>query len=543
VLAGALGTALALGAVRLAGVAGGVGASRVLATLGICVALAVVGAAAARIGAGLAAFRGSVGDARRSVRRVGKPLWQRLYLDLLCLLVAGLVYWLTARTGFSAVVSPDSNPTLSLSIYMFLAPALLWIGAALLLVRLQGRLVAWTAERAARGPATGAGGFLLASAGRRGTALNRGLIVLGLLLAFGVNVAVFTATYDQQARVDAQLTLGADVVATAPPGAVAKNGLVRRVAATAGAAGVSAVDHSYAYVGPDLQDIFGIDPVTLTRGTSLRDSYFLGGSAAQMLGRLRATPDGVLVSKETITDYSLNPGDLLRLRVLDHRSGAFRIAPFHVVGVVQEFPAAPRDSFMVANLSYLQRVSHDPGPNILLVRAGGDPTALARRVATATSRYGTTVKDIRRQTVETASSITTVDLRGISRIEEAFVLVLAAAAMALYVSVALAERRHELATMSALGASLSRTAAFLWSEAALVLAFSLALAAVLGWLLAEMLVAMLQHVFDPPPDRLAIPWAFLAGLGGAALAGGLIAAALAALQIRRMPLGAILREQ
>ena len=542
VLAGALGTALALGAVRLAGVAGGVGASRVLATLGICVALAVVGAAAARIGAGLAAFRGSVGDARRSVRRVGKPLWQRLYLDLLCLLVAGLVYWLTARTGFSAVVSPDSNPTLSLSIYMFLAPALLWIGAALLLVRLQGRLVAWTAERAARGPATGAGGFLLASAGRRGTALNRGLIVLGLLLAFGVNVAVFTATYDQQARVDAQLTLGADVVATAPPGAVAKNGLVRR-AATAGAAGVSAVDHSYAYVGPDLQDIFGIDPVTLTRGTSLRDSYFLGGSAAQMLGRLRATPDGVLVSKETITDYSLNPGDLLRLRVLDHRSGAFRIAPFHVVGVVQEFPAAPRDSFMVANLSYLQRVSHDPGPNILLVRAGGDLTALARRVATATSRYGTTVKDIRRQTVETASSITTVDLRGISRIEEAFVLVLTAAAMALYVSVALAERRHELATMSALGASLSRTAAFLWSEAALVLAFSLALAAVLGWLLAEMLVAMLQHVFDPPPDRLAIPWAFLAGLGGAALAGGLIAAALAALQIRRMPLGAILREQ
>jgi putative ABC transport system permease protein len=115
--------------------------------------------------------------------------------------------------------------------------------------------------------------------------------------------------------------------------------------------------------------------------------------------------------------------------------------------------------------------------------------------------------------------------------------------MALYVAVALAERRQELATMSALGASLRRAAAFLWSEAALVLVFSLALAALLGWLLAEMLVAMLQHVFDPPPDHLAVPWAFLLGLGGAALAGGLIAAALAALEIRRLPLGAILREQ
>ena len=47
-----------------------------------------------------------------------------------------------------------------------------------------------------------------------------------------------------------------------------------------------------------------------------------------------------------------------------------------------------------------------------------------------------------------------------------------------------------------------------------MLAAALALAALLGWLLAEMLVAMLQHVFDPPPDHLAVPWAFLGGLAG-----------------------------
>ena len=69
---------------------------------------------------------------------------------------------------------------------------------------------------------------------------------------------------------------------------------------------------------------FGIDPATLTRGTSLRDSYFVGGSADQMLQRLRTTRDGILVSKETITDYSLNLGDLLRLRVLDHAADRIR---------------------------------------------------------------------------------------------------------------------------------------------------------------------------------------------------------------------------
>jgi putative ABC transport system permease protein len=69
------------------------------------------------------------------------------------------------------------------------------------------------------------------------------------------------------------------------------------------------------------------------------------------------------------------------------------------------------------------------------------------------------------------------------------------------------------------------------------------LAAGLGWLLSKMLVAMLQHVFDPPPDALAIPWGFLAGLGGAALVATVLATALAARELRALPLGQVLREQ
>lgn len=542
-LAGVVGTGAAILAVHLAGSAGSTGIGRVLATFGICVALAFLGALTARVGASSTIFRRSVIEARRSVEREVKPLWQRLYIDLAALAVAGLIYWLTSRTGFSAVVNPDSNPTLSLSAYMFFAPALLWLGAALLLVRLRGRALAWLAARATGSRASSWRGFLLASAGRRGGALNRGLLVLGLLLAFGVNLGLFTATYDQQARVDAQLTLGADVVVSAPPGTITKRSLIGLIAGEPGVAGASGVDHSYAYVGPDLQDTFGVDPRTLTRGTSLRDSYFLGGSAAQMLARLRSTRDGVLVSKETITDYSLRTGDLLKLRVLDRTSGRFRVIPFHVVGVVQEFPSAPRDSFMVTNLAYLQRATHDPGPNVVFVKAADDPVALAHRLAVTTRRDGTLVKNIRQQTAQTVSSITTVDLSGISRIEEGFALALAAAAMGLFVAVGLTERRQEFATMAAVGASLRQIAAFLWSEAALVVVAALALAGLLGWLLAEMLVAMLQHVFDPPPDHLAAPWGFLAGLASAAIVGTLAAAALAALGIRRLSLGAILREE
>ena len=150
VVAGLLGAGVALAAVQLL-VAGGAQLTlgRSLLVVGVCVLLAIAGAAAARVGASVSALRGSVAEGRRTAQREKRPLWQRLYVDVVCLGVSGLIYWLTAKTGFSAVVNPDSNPTLSLSVYMFFAPALLWLGATLLLVRLRGRMLAWAARRAA----------------------------------------------------------------------------------------------------------------------------------------------------------------------------------------------------------------------------------------------------------------------------------------------------------------------------------------------------------------------------------------------------------
>jgi putative ABC transport system permease protein len=541
-VAGIAGSALGFGAVQLL-VSGGAQLTfwRGLATVLAAVAMAIAGSAVARLASTREALSAEVTEARRPSERLRTPAWRRYYLDLVALALSGLIYWLTIRTGFSAVINPDSNPTLSLSVYMFFGPALLWIGATLLLVRLRGRFMSALARRAAGRPDS-LGSLVVSSLGRRAAAVNRGLVVVGLLLAFAVSLSVFTATYNQQAKVDAQLTLGADVTVTAPPGVASSADLPGRVAAVPGVRATTPVNHSYAYVGPDLQDTFGIDPAKFRDATSLRDSYFLGGGADQMMSRLASTPDGILVSLETINDYSLRPGDLLRLRVLDQSTGRFRVAPFHVIGTVQEFPSAPRDSFMVANLSYLDKLTHS-GPNVILAKTTGSAPAVANRVAAATAPLGTEVKNIDQQTAQTVTSITTVDLTGISHLEEVFAIVLVAAATGIFVLGAVAERRHEFATMTAIGGSLRQVTAFVWSEVGMVLIAGAVLAAGLGWLLAQMLVAMLTHVFDPPPDHLAIPWGFLALLYGVALLAGVAGSTIARRAIGRLPLGRILRER
>ncbi len=491
--------------------------------LGVSLAVGVLGSFAGRVAAGVGALA--------EEQRAQPPLWQRLWLDILALAVSGLVYWLTASTGFSAVVNPDSNPTLSLSVYMFLAPALLWVGATLLLVRIRGRVFALVSPRRATRPRD----FLLVSAARRAPAINRGLVVVTLLLAFAVNLSVFSATWNQQSALDARLTIGADIVVSGA------RGMQAAVSNVPGVTGQTSVDHTYAYVGPDLQDTFAIDPSTFLRGTSLRDSYFIGGSARQMLARLQKARDAILVSKETVTDYSLSLGDLLKLRILDHRTGRFRVVAFHVAGIVQEFPSAPHDSFMVANLSYILASTHDPGPNVVFATSNGDVSKVARAVARTLSARAATVTNVNDQVTQTASSITTVGLRGISRIEEAFALLLAAGALILYAVLAHAERRQELATMAALGTRAGRIAAFVWTEIALIVVVASALAALLGWLLAEMLVAMMRHAFDPPPDYLAIPWAFLGSLALVVGLGAALAALVSVHTVRRMPVGEVLR--
>lgn len=455
--------------------------------------------------------------ASATVGRHGKPLWARMYLDVLLIAVGALVYWHVVKSGYQVVLAPEGVPTLSVSYVSFLAPLLLWLGSALLAWRIASGIL--THGRGALATATkplarGLAGVVAASMSRQRRLLSRGLTIVALTAAFAVSTSIFNSTYAAQALVDAQLTNGADVMATTVAAAGLPTGALARVRTLPDVADAEAMQHRFAYVGNDLQDLYGIDPRTIDQATPMSDTFFANGDAEAALDLLASRPDAVLVSDETVIDFRLQPGDLLRLRLQFASDHAYHVVPFHYVGIVREFPTAPRDSFIVANASYVEQVSGFPARQTLLIKTDGWPPTVAgevRRLMGPAS--GVTVRDIVTQRRITLSSLTAIDLSGLTRLELAFAFVLAAAASGLVLALGLGERRRTFAIASALGARRQQLAAFVWSEAVFVSVGGIVVGSVAGWVLSYVTVKILTGVFDPPPAHLSIPWTYLAALG------------------------------
>jgi putative ABC transport system permease protein len=239
----------------------------------------------------------------------------------------------------------------------------------------------------------------------------------------------------------------------------------------------------------------------------------------------------VLVSAETVRDFQLQPGDLLRLRLQDQRTHAYRTIPFHYVGVANEFPTAPKDSFFVANADYVARTTGSDAVGAFLVQTDGtSPSTVAQRVRGVVGT-GAQVSDIQNQRRVVGSNLTAVELSGLTKVELGFALVLAIAASGLALGLGFRERRRTFAIAAALGAKRRQLGGFVWSELTFATAGGLVLGGVTAAAIAWMLVKVLTGVFDPPPDVLSVPWGYLVAvvalvLGAVGAAGAITLRAL-----------------
>ncbi len=514
VVGGAVGLLGAWLAVRLALPAGAsLGAAGIVLGLatGVLVALATQLAPAA-----LRALRpgtGSVRDAAAGAVATRNPWPLRLGLDVVLLAGAALTFWLTSRGGYQVVLAPEGVAQTSVNYAALLAPALAWPGLALLVWRVSAAVLARRTGRLARDQAGRAPELEAASLRRRRQVIARGAAGLAVAIGLSASTAVFTATYDQQAKLDVALTVGADVAVTEPAGSAVASGVAASFATAPGVRAVEPMQHRFAYVGPDLQDLYGIDPATIGRAAPLQNSFTPGSTIAAALDTLRRTPDGVLLSAETLADYQLRPGDLVRLRLQTGKDKVYRPVDFHVVGQITEFPTAPKDSFIVANSSYLTAKTGSDAVGTFLL-SSSDPAATAAALRPVVRKAGGTVSDVvsARQSVTTATGLAAADLSGLSRLELGFGLLLALASSGLALLLGIRQRRRALVLLASLGATARQRGRFLGSEARALLVGGLLGGTAITAVISYQLIKVLTGIFDPPPSVVALPAVYLTGL-------------------------------
>jgi putative ABC transport system permease protein len=240
-----------------------------------------------------------------------------------------------------------------------------------------------------------------------------------------------------------------------------------------------------------------------------------GSTIAQTLAALQSTPDGVLLSAETLHDYQLHPGDLIKIRLQTGPDHAYRPVDFHVVGQVPEWPTAPKDSFIVANADYVtQQTGSDAVGTFLVSTRSPAATAAALRSKLAASSPGAHVQDISTagSGVTSASGLAGTDLSGLSRLELGFGVLLALACSGLALLGGIVERRRALVLLGALGATARQRGRFLATEARAKVLAGLLGGALIGVTISYLLIKVLTGIFDPAPASATVPWAYLAFL-------------------------------
>ncbi len=475
----------------------------------------------------------SVRAGRARVGRGVAPFWERTWIDLIMLAIAALVYWRTAAAGYQIVLAPEGVAATSVSYESFIAPLALWIGVGLLVTRIfrhglgAGRAFVATLFR----PLAGAlSPIVAASVSRQARLITRGVVLVTLAFSFAVSTAVFNTTYNVQSRVDAALTNGSDVTVTGTT-AFPAGKLLDQIARVPGVVAARSMIHRYAYVGNDLQDIYGINALNIGDAADLSNAFFASNDAKGTMAKLASKPDGVLLSQETVNDFQLKMGDLVYLRLQNAKNHQYEPIPFHFVGVVREFSTAPKDSFILANEGYLASQTGDSSHEVVLTRGSIPPAQLAERIKPiAATLPGTRVTDLGSVLKTISSSLTAVDLRGLTLIELTFAILLIAGASGLVLGLGLIERRRDFALLAAMGAKSRQLGSFLWTEGVIILVAGMVLGLATGFGIAKMLVKVLTGVFDPAPEALAIPWTYLVVL----IAAGVLSTILAVMIAQRV---------
>ena len=514
------------------------------------------------------AMRREITQEPRAARRVeSAPLWKRIYLDVVLLILSAVVLVVTQLNG-GFKPSANEAAAIQLSFYIFLAPFFAWVGIVLLTLRLVESGLSAAATRIAatfRNIFGEIGEVAGKSVARRATRISAATAVIALTLSFGVSLALFQQTFTTEKRLDSQYIVGADVRFTPALNTPQTADLANKLMLP-GVQGVTAVARdTQALVGSEKNTVYGIDVASFRQVAYLPDSFFVDGtaqqtitamtnrttnyapgSAKQVLDALAKTPNGVIISVEQAEKYNIFIGDPVLLRLYNRATKQYSDVKAIAVGLFVYFPTSAQDSDFILNRDFMTKSSGNASMDYFLLKTNGSAATIQSVSAALAAQYKN-ILPLQIQNTETvikteSSSLTSLNLSGLGAMERLYTLLVTSIGLAIFLLAMINERQREFGAMRALGANLGHLRRFLFTEAATIGGLSLVIGAIVGVGLAYMLVMLLGVIFTIPAHGLSWPVLELLSLAVLVVIGMVASALVSARRLSTLKVVEALRE-
>jgi putative ABC transport system permease protein len=458
------------------------------------------------------------------------PTWRGARLELILIAVAAAILAVNVFSGGLRQTQIEGQ-TLALAFYVLLAPIALWLGITLLLIRLlRALLVARTRPQRSR-PLTNWPAAALRWLGRRPARTGTALVLGALAVAFGTNVVTFAATYQAARHADTNAAFGSDLRLTSttdspnPPPALGPH-----VAAT------SPVRTVPGRVGTDRKNIMAID-IASYRQTATIGPNLLAGRGVEALAD---NPRAVLVAAEIADGFSVGPGDTLSLTIFPDDPNRTRNLSLQVAGVYRSFPPTDPITELVTTTAAIAQPLPAPDYHLVRVAPGHSPAQLADEIRARVPGFSVTTID--QQVQRDQRSLTTLDLKGLGRLESISSATVAAVGVAVLGAFLVLERRRESAVLRAVGATTAQVLTAPTVEGLIAVVGSLLVGMPVGIGLSVLSIRVLGLFFVLPPPLLVVPTNALAGLAAFMIATSAVALGIALRAVARQDAAPVLRE-
>ena len=406
------------------------------------------------------------------------PAWRRYGLDIVGLLGVGITTMIVlARSGFEG--TPGSvyvGQAVHLPLGLLVLPIGVWVAGCLL----GGRLFAWVLDRLPTGPAALLDRpFALLfqrSIKRRSGPMADVAIILGLIVALGTSLAVFTASYDAAKAADARYTLGADVK-VAPSPTHATDLTAMDVSAVLGAAEAQSTPVVYGVQNvvlrsdrtTEVANLAAVDPAGFATVVPLADADFSTGSAAQALGLLRDRPDTILLSRDIAAFIKVEIGTTIHVLLGRNTPDQIEVQA-QVVGLFDRLPGFPEGADALMNIAQSMAMVPTSKPAFVLVslhdRSDHALRQMVDRLQFDPASSGTLQIQSRLTTLaRDQSSLAALNISGLLAIDQGYVLAMGTVTTAIFVFGLMLQRRREYVTLKALGMRSAAIRAFIAAEA------------------------------------------------------------------------------